>query len=135
MSHEAAPFAVVADDDPLIRLDAGDILWSAGFRVIEADGVSSALAEIEERAASVQLLFTDVQMPPEKLTGYDLAREVSERWPHIGILVASGEAPPAPGDMPENAIFINKPFSAEVVYDRLKLLLPDGQKPAPLASN
>jgi hypothetical protein len=34
--------------------------------------------------------------------------------------------------MPEDAIFLRKPFSADVVYDRLQILLPDGKKPEPL---
>lgn len=34
--------------------------------------------------------------------------------------------------MPEGARFIGKPFTAELVQDHLKEILPDGRKPAPL---
>ena len=123
------PFALVADDDVLIRMDAVGILEDAGFRVYEASGVSEALDVLETSSQSIQLLFTDVQMPPGELNGFDLARKCATNWPHIGILVSSGMIKPEPGDMPEGAVFVSKPFSHAVVVDRLQQLLPDGQKP------
>jgi len=49
-----------------------------------------------------------------------------------GDLVASGMIEPKDGELPNEAVFVRKPFSAEVVYDRLQMLLPDGAKPEPL---
>ena len=43
--------------------------------------------------SDVQLLFTDVSMPG-KMDGLALAREVHGRWPHIGIMVVSGQSIP-----------------------------------------
>jgi CheY-like chemotaxis protein len=130
--QDLAPYALIADDDAFIRMDAADILEAAGFLVHEASNVAEAIELLEHHAKSVQLLFTDVHMPPGELTGFDLARQCAERWPDIGILIASGAAKPAVGDIPDGAIFINKPFSADVVHDRLQELLPDGKKPLPL---
>ena len=48
MSTDYTPYALVADDDVLIRMDASDILQGAGFRVHEA---SSAYAAAQEAAA------------------------------------------------------------------------------------
>lgn len=132
MSDDYTPFALVADDDALIRMDAVDILETAGFRVYEAADVSQALAILEEAGDSIQLLFSDVQMPPGELNGFDLARKCAARWPHIGILVSSGMLKPEPGDLPSGAMFVGKPFTADVIYDRLQELLPDGKKPEPL---
>ena len=71
--------------------------------------------------------------PPEGgADGFGLARAVAERWPDIGILVASGRARAEEGDMPDGAVFVAKPFSADVIYDRIHVLLPDGKKPEPL---
>lgn len=132
MSTEFTPYALVADDDGLIRMDVADILTEAGFRVHEAAGVEQALAFLDRAGGSIQLLFTDVQMPPGPLDGFHLARQCAKDWPDVKILVASGQAKPAPGDLPDNAVFIGKPFSADVVYDRLLEILPDGLKPEPL---
>jgi DNA-binding NtrC family response regulator len=131
-TDDSRPFALVADDDDLIRMAAGGILEEAGFRPIEAAQVEDAIEVLKAQGGDIQLLFTDVQMPPGELTGFDLAKACAKGWPHIGILVASGNAHPGPGDMPDGAVFISKPFSADVVYERLNEILPDGRKPEPL---
>jgi DNA-binding NtrC family response regulator len=131
MTDDTAPHALVVDDDALIRMDAADILLDAGFRPYEACEVDDAIKILEDSADRIQLLFTDVQMPGSR-DGFALARECAERWPHVKILVASGQAKPGPNDMPEGAIFIGKPFSADVVHSRLQEILSDGHKPEPL---
>ena len=125
------PYALVVDDDGLIRMDAMDILRGAGFRTFEASDGDKAMALLAREHDLIVLLFTDVQMPGSR-DGFAVARETAQRWPHIAIVVASGQAHPGPGDMPEGACFINKPFTAEMVHDHLQDILPDGRKPAPL---
>lgn len=132
MPDEHTPFALVADDDALIRMDAVDILEEAGFRVLEAGHPEEALSVPEQRGESIQLLFTDVQMPPSELDGFYLAQKCAARWPHVGIIVASGMVEPQAEDLPPGAVFVRKPFSVDVVYDNLERLLPDGKKPEPL---
>ena len=132
MSDEFSPYALVADDDGIIRMDCALILQDAGYRVHEAANVEEALAILDRAGESIQLLFTDVQMPPSTRNGFELARLCADTWPRIKILVASGNTAPKPGDLPDGAVFIHKPFSADIVYDRLQLLLPDGAKPEPL---
>jgi len=131
MTVDTVPHALVVDDDALIRMDAADILFDAGFRPYEACDADNAIAILEDSADQIQLLFTDVQMPGVR-DGFALARECAARWPHIKILIASGQAKPGLDDLPDGAVFIAKPFSAEVVHTRLVELLPDGQKPEPL---
>lgn len=66
------------------------------------------------------------------MDGFALARYAAEHWPHISIVVASGHAKPGPGDLLESAHFIGKPFSARIVRDHLKSILPEDRKPEPL---
>ena len=127
-----SPYALVADDDALIRMDACDILKDAGFRCYEAATADKAIEVLDKFGQNVQLLFTDVEMPPSAMTGFDLARKCAQDWPEIGILVASGGRAPGPGDMPDGAEFISKPFTAEVVLDHLRKILPEGRRPEPL---
>lgn len=101
-----APYALVVDDYMLIRMHALDIHEEADFHTLEASDGDKAIALLAERHASVVPLFTDVQMPGTR-DGFAVAREVAERWSHIAIVVASGEACPGPGDMPEGARFIS----------------------------
>jgi DNA-binding response OmpR family regulator len=126
------PYALVVEDDPLIRIDACAILKDAGFRCLDAATPEQAFDILARCGQSIQLLFSDVNMPPSALTGFDLAHRCARDWPGISILIASGGVTPEPGDLPEGAEFITKPFSADVVRDHLRRLLPDGRQPPPL---
>jgi CheY-like chemotaxis protein len=125
------PFALVFDDDVLIRMDACQIVEDAGFRGLEAAEADEAIDILSKRGDSITLLFTDVQMPG-RMNGLGVARAAAEPWPEMWIVVASGVARPEPHDMPPRATFLSKPFSAEVVHAELQRLLPDGKKPEPL---
>ena len=131
---EDAPYALVVDDDFVIRIGARDMLEDAGFRVFEAEDGDSAYALMEARHRDVVLLFTDVQMPGT-LDGFALARAVARSWPDVAIVIASGRERPSPGSMPHKARFIGKPFSAQVVHGHLREILPDGQKPPRLGGS
>ena len=125
------PYAFVVDDDAMILMHALDILEDAGFRTLSAHNGDDALEKLAAHDDEVVLLFTDVEMPGS-MDGFELARTVSKRWPDIGILVASGRLKADEGAMPEGALFVSKPFSANVIFDRLHDLLTDGKKPEPL---
>ncbi|WP_317133988.1 response regulator [Brevundimonas huaxiensis] len=123
--------ALVVDDDALLLLVSSTILQDAGFRPFEATTVSEALAVLETEGSEVGLLFTDVEMPGER-NGFDLARDVARRWPHIEIVIASGRVTPGADDMPPRATFLSKPFSAEIIHDHLRRTLPPHRRPPAL---
>lgn len=131
MTTSTVPYALAVDDDPIILMDISGILEDAGFRTREADDGDAAIAMLPHHAESIILLFSDVEMPGGT-NGFALARHVAERWPHIEIVIASGRIKPEPGDMPEKATFIGKPFTKAMVHDHLRQTLPDGKKPEPL---
>ena len=103
-------------------MNAADMLEEAGFKPLEAADADAALALLEQFHGSVQVLFTDVQMPGSR-DGFSLARHIAAVWPHIGIVVASGQMRPRDDDLPSGAVFIAKPFSVEVVHDHLRKIL------------
>jgi CheY-like chemotaxis protein len=111
------PVALVVEDEPIILMDAADILGELGFEVLEAWNGDTALALLAGRDP-VDLLFTDVHMPGT-LDGFALARTVAGRWPGTKVVVCSGHVTPTPGDLPAGAIFIDKPFSSDLVSETL----------------
>lgn len=102
--------AVVAEDEPLLRIEAVDWLEESGFRVLAAPSAVQALDHLEREHDRVQLLFTDIQMPGA-MDGLALAHAVSGRWPHVLIVICSGLERSSLGPLPEGAQFVGKPFS------------------------
>ena len=131
MDCSTKPFALVVDDDPIILMDVSAILEDAGFRCHEADDGDAALRLLAGQADGVTLLFSDVEMPGS-IDGFALARHVAKEWPWIEIVIASGRIVREPGNMPDKATFISKPFSAAVVREHLRETLPEGKQPEPL---
>jgi CheY-like chemotaxis protein len=97
---------IVVDDDVFERMGASYMFSDAGYRVLEADNADEAL-QILETSTDVRLLFTDVSMPGS-MSGADLAHQVAERWPAIGIILTSGRPEPKP--LPLGAQFHAKPY-------------------------
>jgi CheY-like chemotaxis protein len=102
---------VVVDDDVFERMGASGMFLDAGYRVLEAHDADEAL-RIFEANADISLLFTDVSMPGS-MSGSDLARQVAERWPKVGIIVTSGR--PRPLQLPMSMLFHDKPYEPAAV--------------------
>jgi two-component system, response regulator PdtaR len=106
-----SPVVLVAEDEVLVRMMTVDVLEEAGCAVLEAANAEAALCVLHERS-DVQVLVTDVEMPPGPLIGIDLARLTCERFPHMGVVIVSGKVRPSPDELPPGARFIPKPYSA-----------------------
>jgi CheY-like chemotaxis protein len=111
------PLALVVDDEPVIRMDIADLVADEGFDVVEARTIENAF-EFLKCYPSLRLLITDTKTPGS-MTGYELAWEVAERWPHICVVVASADAR-SDDELPPTAIFVAKPMSADVVHEAIE---------------
>jgi CheY-like chemotaxis protein len=112
---------IVVDDDVLERMGASYMFSDAGYRVLEAGSADAAL-QFFETNADIKLLFTDVSMPGS-IDGADLARQVAERWPGVGILMTSGR--PFPGHLPRGVRFHAKPYEPiDVLRDAGEMAIP-----------
>src|ERR1700688_5293817 len=102
---------MIVDDDVFERMGASYMFSDAGYRVLEAGSADEALQFLES-TADVRLLFTDVSMPGS-MSGSDLAHQVAERWPSVGIILASGR--PRPHQLPLSMLFHDKPYEPAAV--------------------
>jgi CheY-like chemotaxis protein len=65
------------------------MLEDLGHRPIAASSPAIALELLQERS-DIDLVITDHVMP--RMTGLQLAREVSKRWPGLPVILATGYA-------------------------------------------
>lgn len=105
------PVVLVAEDEALVRMMTVDVLEEAGCAVIETENAAAALAILDVRP-DVQVLVTDVEMPPGPMNGIELARLTREQFPHVGVVIVSGKVRPHQEDLPPGALFVPKPYSA-----------------------
>ena len=78
---------IVEDDDRVRRLTARR-LKDLGYRVLEAGHGAEALATLAE-SPDVEIVFSDLVMPGG-MTGFDLARQIRERYPQTCIILTFG---------------------------------------------
>jgi DNA-binding NtrC family response regulator len=74
-----SPTILVVDDEPAITKLCKEILQQAGFSVLDADGSSAALKICTQHEGSIDLLLTDLILPPP---GFQLASS-SNQFPHV----------------------------------------------------
>jgi CheY-like chemotaxis protein len=115
MTHAPkAALVLVVEDEALIRMVAVDALSDAGYEVLEAEHAAAALIHLAGRADDVVIVCTDVHMPGG-MDGIRLAHHVVAHWPWIGLVVMSGQARPASGELPNKARFLAKPYETDTL--------------------
>lgn len=74
-----SPTILVVDDESAITMLCKAILQAAGFTVLEAQGSSEALKICTQHEGSIDLLLSDLVLPPP---GFQLASS-SNQFPHV----------------------------------------------------
>ena len=87
-----------------------------GFKVDPQTSADAASLYLEEHAANVALLLTDITMPG-KLNGADLANLVGDRWPEKPVMVMSGYETPETSGVKHSVAFIKKPWAIGQLLD------------------
>jgi two-component system, response regulator PdtaR len=108
---------LVVEDDPLLRMNAVDMIEEAGFRALEAPDADTAIRMLEGRN-DIRLIFTDIDMPGS-MDGLALAHAVANRWPPVLIVATSGHFKVGETDLPLGGRFIPKPYRQHQLIDML----------------
>jgi FixJ family two-component response regulator len=69
----------------------------------------------------IDLLITDVAMPG--MSGFELAHAMKDSHPHLKVMFISGHTPDGVaryGELDEDAVFIQKPFTQEVLAAKVR---------------
>jgi CheY-like chemotaxis protein len=115
------PVVLVVEDEVLLRMDAAEVIQSAGFDVLEARSADEAISILEQRN-DIRLIFTDINMPGS-MDGVKLAHFVKNRWPPIKIIATSGHAKIDANELPEGSLFVPKPYAGAEVADTIHELI------------
>jgi signal transduction histidine kinase/CheY-like chemotaxis protein len=116
-AEPAAPSAgiavLVVEDDPRVSRATVGALEELGYRPHACAGGREAL-DILERDPAIQLIITDIMMP--EMTGPQLVREASRRFPWIAVLFVTGYVGEA-GDAEELSghAMLRKPFTVSAL--------------------
>ena len=102
---------LVVEDEPLVRIAAADALVDRGIMAREAGNASEALQALDNHP-QIGVVFTDINMPGEP-NGLGLAEQVSVERPDVEIIVTSGARQLRDEDLPDDGVFLAKPYSAE----------------------
>jgi CheY-like chemotaxis protein len=114
---------LVVEDEVLIRLVVAEYLRECGYRVHEAVSAAEAILILQAPEVSVDIVFSDVEMPGE-MDGFGLARWVRSNQPETQVILTSGAERSADiaGTLCEAGPLMEKPYHTQEVVDRIKQL-------------
>jgi len=83
--------ALIVEDDAEVRQLMKMVIEEAELDIIECESAEAALATMLLRGKEVAMIFADVRLSGE-VDGIGLAREAKMRWPHLVVVLTSGNA-------------------------------------------
>jgi CheY-like chemotaxis protein len=118
------PTILVVDDEPLVRAFTSEVLGLEGYVVLEAAGTAEGLRIAAGHPGPIDLVISDVVMPDGD-DGRDLVKRLGRMRPAIKSLYISGhiEADVARGGALLSAAFLQKPFTMNVLVEKVRAVL------------
>jgi signal transduction histidine kinase/ActR/RegA family two-component response regulator len=114
---------LVEDETPLRAL-AAESLKKLGYTVLQASNGQQAFELADLHQGPIDLLLTDIVMP--RLGGPELAQKLKEKRSNLAVIFMSGYTETAAlenAQIGSEAILLNKPFSTEVLANRIAEML------------
>jgi CheY-like chemotaxis protein len=115
---------LVVDDDAMMLEVLVRILSRENYELLTASSGPGALALLDDRGGSLDLLVTDFSMP--EMRGRELADRVRARHPAIKVLYQTGFSDllfEDRAELEEGSAFLEKPFTARGLREAARLVL------------
>jgi signal transduction histidine kinase/CheY-like chemotaxis protein len=112
---------LLVEDDEQVRGLTVSMLKRCGYKVYVAENGTEALRFCDQHTGKLDLLLTDVVMPG--VSGPDLAKKMTQRYPELKILFMSGYTDDAMGDhgmLEEGIALLQKPFTSQMLAERVR---------------
>ena len=117
-SHPIKPATVlIVDDEAILRLELKSRLAEMGLTALVAHDADHAISLMETHP-EITVLFTDIRMAGS-MDGIRLAHQAYRRWPPIRIIVTSGLTGIDVATLPDESVFLPKPYPPEALADAL----------------
>jgi len=110
-AEHATPAALIVEDEASVRQLASTLLEESDLHVIECESAEAALAVLQRRGETIALCFIDVRLPG-LIDGVDLAQLIATYWPHVTVIVTSGDPGERLESLPKSAVYMQKPWRA-----------------------
>ncbi len=117
---------LLVEDDEQVRDLTHSVLTTTGYSVLVAENGPAVAKICEQHRNAIHLLLTDVVMPG--LSGRDVAKQVSARWPNAKVLYMSGYTKNSivhHGVLDEGTFFLPKPFTPSALTNKVREVLDD----------
>lgn len=117
---------LLVEDEAQVRQIAQQILETLGYTVLIAENGEQALAIANEYEHDIHLMVTDVVMPV--MSGRELVEHLGQVRPETAVIYMSGYTDDAivrHGLMDERLAFIQKPFTADALARKVRLVLDE----------
>src|SRR5712691_5897930 len=101
--------ALIVEDDADLRWLTATLFEESEFDVIECESAEAGLATMLLRGPDVAIIFADIRLSGV-MDGVDLAREAKKRWPHVTVIVTSGNPGERLKALPPNDRYMQKPW-------------------------
>lgn len=113
------------EDEPIILMDAEQLLQDAGFDVIVANKGEAALAALEDEENVPVGIVTDIRLG-NGISGWEVARHAREKHPAIAVvyMTADSAADWTAYGVPKSAL-VPKPFAGAQLVTAVASLLND----------
>ena len=108
---------LVVEDNPFVMKPVVIMLELAGFKVLSASGAEQAIQIESDFTGTIHLLLSDVMMPG--MSGPDLAEKLQHARPQMRVILMSGFIGGAMLLLNHGWHFIQKPFMANALLDRV----------------
>ena len=115
------------EDESFVREVTSEVLRSAGYRVLMAKNAAEGFHLYDAHCGEVGLVITDVVLPGE--SGRSLSRRLRCENPELKILLVTGYAEQLGVLEREPEDFLAKPFSTEVLLQRVRQLMHPAESP------
>lgn len=120
---------LLVDDEEGLRDLFSRVLTKRGFQVLQAEGPAQAIEEAEAFDGPIDVVVSDISF--KGMNGRELASRLRERRPMMRVLLMSGyssEVLSDTGGLPQDFAFLQKPFTAGELAEKVRETLDSGRR-------